>query len=181
MDTQEVATREEFDGALSALCQEHALHPTGLRHQDRLFSDLHGRFFDGTIDVTLRVRWSGTEDGFYTLSTHANSQGELLLAQDGPGGRLHFFPEAWMSSSADTPPTITEIEVNARSRFSTTPGGRATGYKQQRFARETELFFQGGRILEIDGVSTEGGHTGQLLYEALKNQPGNLRLLVEVR
>lgn len=195
-----VADQRAFEAERAALCQAHSLYSTGFRLKDRLFEEIFSLFGTSGLQVSLVVTWPSSADDFHTLSLHRNDAGEILLAQDGPGGRLYFFPERWLpsritsapavaaaaaaASTATGTPAVTSshalVQANARSRFSTTPQGRATGYKQHRYARETELYFQGGRILQINGASTEGEHTGKQLVQALQAHPEGIQLLIEL-
>ena len=172
-----VDTHDAFDEARLALLTEHALREAEVLPQDRAFSALHGRFFRNDTVVTLRVSWQSDAAGLVTLSTHTNGAGITLLVQDSASGRQYHFPEGWFSGSSGA--GISSLEVNAWSRFSTTPGGRPTGYKQQRFARTGELYFHGDRILKVNQQSTQGEHTGRMLYAALRESPDGVTLTVE--
>jgi hypothetical protein len=44
--------------------------------------------------------------------------------------------------------------------------------------RGNELYFDGGRILSIDGESTTNQHTGRMLHAALKAKPEGVTLVV---
>ncbi|MEL6347062.1 MAG: hypothetical protein AAFV53_28365 [Myxococcota bacterium] len=167
----------DFNGRLQALITEHRLRADAVGTRSRMFGELYARFFDGSIEVELVVAVHDGETGLHTLSLHQNEAGVVVLANDSDLGRQYHFPDSWFDEEAT--PEINEIEVNAWSRFSVTPDGRATGYKQQRFARDSELYFQGGRILKINDTPTEGVHTGKLLYAALKAHPGGVQLTIE--
>lgn len=174
-----ISTQSAFEKKLRALCDEHALRPEGVKSTSKTFNEMHARFFDGSVEVDLAATWRSAASGLHTLSLHKNGSGTSIVAYDSDEGRHYHFPEAWFG--AEVEPAIAEIEVNAWSRFSMTPDGRPTGYKQQRFARDYELYFQGDRILRINNEPTDGEHTGKMLYKALKEHPNGVRLTIESR
>jgi hypothetical protein len=174
-----VETQKKFDQARAALCKEHSLNTESVLPRDLAFEALMERFFDGTLEVTLETSWRNDSGELNTISIHRNSTGKLLLAHDSAQGRRYHFPASWMGSRSQS--TISDIEINAWSRFSNTPSGRPTGYKQQRFSRTPELYFRGDRIVAIDGRDISDVHTGKALYRALQDAPGSISLTLESR
>ena len=124
--------------------------------------------------MELVASWS-PDSGLETLALHRNGSGTVIMAHDSRRGRVYHFPVAWMGSRVGKE----NCEVNAWSRFSSTPDGPISGYKQQRFARGDELYFDGGRILAINGQSTADQHTGRMLHAALKAKPDGITLTVQ--
>jgi hypothetical protein len=168
-----INSQKSFEQRRSERCQKHGLSLEGMTPRGRSFSSLHGRFFDGDISVELVASWS-PDSGLETLALHRNGTGMTIMAHDSRRGRVYHFPVAWMGNRVGKE----DREVNAWSRFSSTPDGPISGYKQQRFARGEELYFDGGRILTIDGQPTSEKHTGRMLHAALKANPEGISLTV---
>ena len=169
-----VSTQKSFQQAREEYCSRFNLSREGMTPQGRSFAAMQSRFFDGNISVELVSSWT-PETGLETLALHRNGSGQVIMAHDSRRGRLYHFPTAWMGSRVGRE----ALEVNAWSRFSTTPDGPISGYKQQRFARGSELYFDGGRILEINGLPTSEEHTGRMLHAALKANPEGVKLTVQ--
>jgi hypothetical protein len=168
-----INSQKAFNQSRQDNCTTHDLSLEGITPRARSFSTLQGRFFDGEISVELVAAWTSPE-GLQTLALHRNGAGVTIMAHDSRRGRLYHFPVAWMGSRVERE----DREVNAWSRFSATPDGPISGYKQQRFVRGNELYFDGGRILSIDGESTTNQHTGRMLHAALKAKPEGVTLVV---
>lgn len=168
-----------FQKIRDTLCQEHELHTESVSPQDRSFEALMARFVDGDLEVTLHTSWRDEDAQLHTLSLHKNATGRVLLALDSPRGRRYHFPAVWMGARSQ--PSISEVEVNAWSRFSSTPDGRPTGYKQQRFSRTPALYFRGERIIGINKDPVRDAHVGKALYQALQTHPDGVRLTLECR
>ncbi|MFT5685663.1 MAG: hypothetical protein ACI8RZ_006617 [Myxococcota bacterium] len=168
-----IESQKAFDQNRKSNCGSHRLSLEGITPRARSFSTLQGRFFDGDISVELVAVWNSPE-GLETLALHRNGSGSVIMAHDSRRGRVYHFPIAWMGGRVGKE----DRDVNAWSRFSPTPDGPISGYKQQRFARSEELYFDGGRILSIDGAPTSDQHTGQMLHAALKAKPEGVSLVV---
>lgn len=168
-----IDTQESFNELRAKLCSAHGLSREGMTPQGRSFSALQTRFFDGNISVELAGVWT-PDSGLETLALHRSGGGVVIMAHDSRRGRVYHFPLAWMGSRAGKE----SMKVNAWSRFSASPDGPNSGYKQQRFTRGAELYFNGGRILEINGQITTEHHTGRMLHAALKANPAGVKLTV---
>lgn len=169
----------EFPNRQEELCREHGLLLYSVPPTDQSFPPLMSRFSDGTLQVELIASSRDEEGQLSTLSIHKNGSGSAILAHDSSAGRRYHFPLSWLEPRKAT--FTTEVEVNAWSRFSSTPTGRQTGYKQQRFSRTPKLFFRGARIVRINDHEVDSLHTGKFLYQALKDQPAGVRLTLESR
>jgi len=169
----QIENQKGFEQSRQSNCGTHRLSLEGITPRARSFSTLQGRFFDGDISVELVAVWK-SPDGLETLAFHRNGTGDLIMAHDSRHGRVYHFPIDWMGARVEKE----DRKVNAWSRFSPTPDGPISGYKQQRFVRGQELYFDGGRILFIDGQPTVDQHTGRMLHAALKSKPEGVSLVV---
>lgn len=175
----QVESQEAFFAARDALCEEYKLLGESVSPHDRSFESLMKRFFDGDLAVELHTSYRDDKNNLNTISIHRNTTGKVLIAHDSAMGRRYHFPASWMGARGE--PSISEIEVNAWSRFSRTPDGRPTGYKQQRFSRTPALYFRGERIVSINNEPVGDAHVGKALYQALQDHPDGVRLSLESR
>jgi hypothetical protein len=169
----------EFTNRQEELCKEHGLLLYSVPPTDQSFPPLMTRFSDGALEVDLVASSRDEEGRLSTLCLHTNGSGNAILAHDSSAGRRYHFPLSWLEPRKAT--FTTEVEVNAWSRFSSTPTGRQTGYKQQRFSRTPKLFFRGARIVRINDGEVNSHHAGKVLYQALKDHPAGVRLTLESR